>query len=146
MAQPQTRRRGKAVDRIAQLNFATPEAAARALYEGMKGGDWKQIYAVLGPGSGKLIYTGDKVADNETRSVFVEAYEKSAKFDRNGDAKATLLLGANDYPFPFPLVKGGQGWSFDARAGAEEIVNRRVGENELDAIQVCLAYVDAHEY
>ena len=133
----------KASARIAQLSFDTPEAAARSLYEAMKGGDWKQIYAVLGPGSGKLIYTGDKVADGETRTNFVAAYEKSAKFDRSGDTKATLLLGANDYPFPFPLVKGTQGWSFDSRAGAEEIVNRRVGENELYAIQTCLAYVDA---
>jgi hypothetical protein len=135
--------KAKAAASIAQLNFAAPEDAGRSLYEAMKSGDWKQIYAVLGRGSGKLIYSGDKVADSETRTLFVDAYEKSAKFDRNGDAKATLLLGANDYPFPFPLMKGGQGWSFDARAGAEEIVNRRVGENELDAIQVCLAYVDA---
>ncbi len=133
----------KASARIAQLSFDTPEDAARSLHEAMKSGDWKQIYAVLGPGSGRLIYSGDKVADSETRTMFVTAYEKSAKFDRDGDAKATLLLGANDYPFPFPLVKGAQGWSFDAHAGAEEIVNRRVGENELDAIQTCLAYVDA---
>lgn len=133
----------KATAKIAQISFGTPEDAARALYEAMKGGDWKQIYAVLGPGSGKLIYTGDKVADGETRDMFVAAYEKSAKFDRSGDAKATLLLGANDYPFAFPLVKAAQGWSFDAHAGAEEIVNRRVGENELYAIQTCLAYVDA---
>src|SRR5450631_137290 len=133
----------KGVANIAQLEFASPEEAARSLYDAMKGGDWKQIYAVLGRGSGKLINTGDKVADGETRTLFVGAYEKSVKFDRNGDAKATLLVGANDYPFPFPLVKGAQGWSFDARAGAEEIVNRRVGENELDAIQTCLAYVDA---
>ncbi len=109
----------------------------------MKGEDWKQIYAVLGPGSGKLIYTGDKVADIETRTLFVSAYDKSAKIDRAGDAKATLLIGEKDFPFPFPLVKGAQGWTFDSRAGAEEIVNRRVGENELDAIQTCLAYVDA---
>ena len=97
----------KATAKIAQISFGTPEDAARALYEAMKGGDWKQIYAVLGPGSGKLIYTGDKVADGETRDMFVAAYEKSAKFDRSGDAKATLLLGANDYPFAFPLVKSG---------------------------------------
>jgi hypothetical protein len=138
-AQPAT----KAAARIPQQSFATPEDAARALYEAMKGGDWTQIYAVLGPGSGKLIYSGDRVADSETRSEFVGTYEKSAKFDRDGDARATLLLGANGYPFPFPLVKGTAGWSFDSHAGAEEIVNRRVGENELDAIQTCLAYVDA---
>jgi hypothetical protein len=65
------------------------------------------------------------------------------KFDRQGDAAATLLIGPNDYPFPFPLVKTAKGWKFDAKSGAEEIVNRRVGENELAAIQTCLAFVDA---
>ena len=134
---------GRPSARIAQLSFASPEAGAQALQEAMKSNDWKRIYAVLGPGSGKLIYTGDKVTDTSTRTTFVAAYEKSAKFDRDGDAKATLLLGENDYPFPFPLIKVASGWSFDSRAGAEEIVNRRVGENELAAIQVCLAYVDA---
>ena len=133
----------KATASIAVRTFASPEEAGKALQAAMKSGDWKQIYAVLGPGSGKLIYTGDKVADNATRTMFVAAYDKSAKFDREGDAKVTLLLGENGYPFPFPLVKGAKGWTFDSRAGAEEIVNRRVGENELAAIQVCLAYVDA---
>jgi hypothetical protein len=133
----------KATDSIVQRSFASPEDAAKALHTAMQGDDWKQIYAVLGPGSGKLIYTGDKVADTATRTMFVAAYDKSVKFDREGDAKATLLLGENDYPFPFPIVKGAKGWTFDSRAGAEEIVNRRIGENELAAIQVCLAYVDA---
>jgi hypothetical protein len=133
----------KATADIAQRSFASPEEGAKALDAAMKSGDWKQIYAVLGPGSGQLIYSGDRVADTATRTMFVEGYDKSAKFDRDGDAKATLLLGANDYPFPYPLVKSAKGWMFDARAGAEEIVNRRVGENELAAIQVCLAYVDA---
>ena len=138
-AQPPAR----AAARIPQQSFATPEDAARALYEAMKGNDRKQIYAVLGAGSGMLVSSGDRVEDSETRSQFVSAYEKSAKFDRDGDARSTLLLGGNDYPFPFPLTKGAAGWSFDAHAGAEEIVNRRIGENELAAIQTCLAYVDA---
>jgi hypothetical protein len=129
--------------RMPQTTFANPEDAGRALFEAMKSGDWKRIYVVLGPGSGPLIHTGDSVEDSATREEFIAAYDKSAKFDRGGDARATLLLGEKDYPFPFPLVKGGQGWSFDARAGAEEIVNRRIGENELSAIQVCLAYLDA---
>ena len=128
---------------IIQQTFAQPQEAAQALHDAMKSGDWKQIYAVLGPGSGKLIYSGDKVADAATRSEFVEAYEKSMKIERDGDTKAALLIGERDFPFPFPLVKTAQGWSFDARAGAEEIVNRRIGENELAAIQVCLAYLDA---
>jgi hypothetical protein len=128
---------------IMQQTFAKPHEAAQALHDAMKSSDWKQIYAVLGPGSGRLIYTGDKVADAATRTEFVEAYEKSMKIEAEGGAKATLLIGEKEYPFPFPLVKTAQGWSFDARAGAEEIVNRRIGENELAAIQVCLAYLDA---
>jgi len=133
----------KGPPKIVQTSYATPEEAARALFEAMKTENVKSIYTILGPGSGKLIYTGDKVADAETRDLFVAAYDKSVKFDRHGDTSATLLIGANDYPFPFPLVKKGEGWMFDAHAGAEEIVNRRVGENELSAIQTCLAFVDA---
>jgi hypothetical protein len=128
---------------IAQLAFATPESAAAALADAMRSGDWKKIYAVLGPGSGKLIYTGDKVADTQLRENFVAAYATSLKIDRTGDAKATLLLGENGYPFPYPLVNGAAGWMFDARAGADEILDRRIGRNELSAMQVCLAYVDA---
>ena len=91
----------------------------------MKGSDWKQIYAVLGPGSGKLIYTGDEVADPETRSMFAEAYERAAKSIRRR-CKATLFLGTNDYPFPFPLVKGGEGWnSTRARAPRKSRSPRR---------------------
>jgi hypothetical protein len=128
---------------VKQASFATPEDAAKALYDVMKGEDVRKIYAILGPGSGALIYTGDKVADNRTRDLFVGAYDKSVKWDKQGDDKATLLLGPNDYPFPFPLVKRASGWMFDAHAGAEEIVNRRIGENEISAIQSCLAVVDA---
>jgi hypothetical protein len=133
----------KGPPKIVQATYSSPEEAGGALFEAMKSEDVKRIYTILGPGSGALIYTGDKVADSETRDLFVAAYDKSVKFERHGDASATLLIGANDYPFPFPLVKKAQGWMFDAHAGAEEIVNRRVGENELSAIQTCLAFVDA---
>ena len=128
---------------IVQTAYATPEEAGRALFEAMKTENLKRIYTILGRGSGKLIYTGDKVADGETRDLFVAAYDKSVKFERHGETSVTMLIGANDYPFPFPLVKKPQGWMFDAHTGAEELVNRRVGENELSAIQTCLAFVDA---
>ena len=123
--------------------FRTPEDAARALYEAMKGGDWKQIYAVLGPGSGKLIYTGDKVADGETR----DSSWRLTRNRRSSIAAATrrqrCCLAATTIRSPSRWSRQRNGWSFDAHAGAEEIVNRRVGENELYAIQTCLAYVDA---
>ena len=127
----------------AQATYATPEDAARALYEALKTKDLMRVYSVLGPGSGALIYTGDEVSDAGTRDEFVAAYEQSVRFVQQDDAALTLLIGAHDYPFPFPLVNKAQGWMFDARAGAEEIVNRRIGENELSAIQSCLAFSDA---
>jgi hypothetical protein len=126
-----------------QVSYASLEAAAKAVYEVIKSHDVKSIYKVLGPGSEQLIYTGDEVADRQMREGFLAAYDKSIKIELNGDAKATLLTGENDSPFPFPLVKEAQGWHFDAQAGAEEIVNRRIGENELFAIKFCLAYGDA---
>ena len=136
-----------AAEAVSQASYASPEEAARALYEAVKGHNVKSIYAVLGPGSEQLIYTGDEVADQQMQERFVAAYDHSLKVERDGDTTATLLLGENESPFPFPLVKGAQGWQFDAAAGAEEIINRRIGENELFAIKVCLAYGDAqNEY
>jgi DUF2950 family protein len=128
---------------IEQRTFASADEASAALAEAMRTDDARKVFAVLGPGSGKLIYTGDKVADQRLRERFVAAWEKAHKFDGSNPARLTLLLGENDYPFPFPLVQEGSKWKFDAKAGAEEIVDRRVGRNELAAIQVCLAYVDA---
>lgn len=129
--------------KLAQASYASPEKAAKALYEAVKSHHVKSIYKVLGPGSAKLIYTGDEVADRQMRERFLAAYDKSLKIERTGDAKASLFTGENESPFPFPLVKSAQGWRFDAKAGAEEIINRRIGENELFAIKACLAYSDA---
>jgi Protein of unknown function (DUF2950) len=130
---------------VTQRLYASPEEAAKALYDAVKSQDVKLVYAVLGPGSDKLIYTGDAIADQQMRQRFLDAYDKSLKVERDGDKKAILLLGENESPFPFPLVKGSKGWTFDAKAGAEEIINRRVGENELFAIKSCLAYGDAQQ-
>lgn len=127
----------------AQAVSESPEAAAKALREAVASNDRKSILHVLGPGSAALIYTGDEVADQQMRERFIAAYDESVKIERSGDARAALLLGERDFPFPFPLVKGAQGWRFDSHAGAEEIINRRIGENELYAIQACLAYGDA---
>jgi hypothetical protein len=129
--------------RMVQQSYATPEDAVQSLVAAVRSGDTKRIHQVLGPGSGKLIHSGDPVADEQGRDRFVAAYEKQSKIEPDGTAKATLLIGDNDWPFPFPLVKRAQGWKFDARSGADEILNRRIGRNELAAIQVCLAYVDA---
>jgi hypothetical protein len=130
---------------VTQKLYSSPEEAAKALYDVVKAHDVKSVYRVLGPGSDKLIFTGDKVADQQMRERFIAAYDTSLKVERDGDMKAILLVGENESPFPFPLVKGSKGWTFDAKAGAEEIVNRRIGENELFAIKTCLAYGDAQQ-
>ena len=127
----------------AQQAFATPEQAAAALAKAVRSEDLTQIHSVLGPGSGKVIHSGDPVQDASGRKRFLEAYETSVKIEPSGDARVTLLIGAEEFPFPFPLVKTATGWKFDAKAGAEEVLNRRIGRNERSAIQVCLAYVDA---
>ncbi|HWZ72462.1 MAG TPA: DUF2950 domain-containing protein [Casimicrobiaceae bacterium] len=126
-----------------QRIFATPEQAAAGLADAIRSQDLKQIHSVLGPGSGKVIHSGDPVQDAAGRKRFIEAYETNLKIERLGDAKVTLLIGSEEFPFPFPLVKTATGWRFDAKAGAEEVLNRRIGQNERAAIQVCLAYVDA---
>jgi hypothetical protein len=128
-----------------QASYASPADAARALYDAVKAHKLKSVYSVLGPGSDKLIYTGDAVADQQMRDRFLAAYDKAIKIEPEGDAKAILLLGEQEFPFPFPLVKIAKGWQFDAEAGAEEIINRRIGENELFAIKSCLAYGDAQQ-
>jgi hypothetical protein len=127
----------------AQRIFATPEQAAAELADAIRSSDLKHIHSVLGPGSGKVIHSGDPVQDAAGRKRFLEAYETGVKIEPAGDARVTLLIGSEEFPFPFPLVKTASGWQFDSRAGAEEVLNRRIGRNERSAIQVCLAYVDA---
>jgi hypothetical protein len=102
---------------------------------------------ILGPSGGKLIYSGDRVADKEGREKFAAAYAEKHAIDKPSDTKAILVVSANEWPFPIPLVKQGDSWRFDTKAGAEEILNRRIGRNELNAIRVCGAIVDAeHDY
>jgi hypothetical protein len=127
----------------AQRIFATPEQAAAELANAIRSNNLKHIHSVLGPGSGKVIRSGDPVQDAAGRKRFLEAYATNVKIEPSGDAKVTLLIGAEEFPFPFPLVKTATGWKFDTKAGAEEVLNRRIGRNERSAIQVCLAYVDA---
>jgi len=129
--------------KIVQRRFATPEEAGSALIEALDSDNNRAIFAVLGRGSGAVFRSGDPVQDEATRTAIAADYRVRVRYEMDGNARATMLLGDKDYPFPYPLVKSPAGWQFDAKGGAEEIVNRRVGANELGAINVCLAYVDA---
>jgi hypothetical protein len=128
---------------VKQKTFATADEAAAALVDAVKARDVDQLLAVVGPGSGSWLLSGDPVADANDWKKFVAAYDEKKSLRAEGDGRAILEVGADDWPFPAPIVKKGGAWSFDTAAGREEILNRRVGRNELDAAQTLLAIVDA---
>jgi Protein of unknown function (DUF2950) len=128
---------------VKQKTFSAPEEGVKALIDAMKKNDMKEILQILGPEAKPFLETGDPVSDRETRERFVKSYEESNKLVKSGDTKAVLEVGKDAWPLPIPLVKENGGWRFDTEEGKEEIINRRIGRNELDVIQVCLAVVDA---
>jgi hypothetical protein len=128
---------------ISQKDFGSPEEAVQALVTAAKAQDAHALLEVLGADAQPVIDSGDPVRDRHARERFLQAYEAAHSFEKGGEGTTQLQVGADKWPFPFPLQQKGGRWSFDSSAGAEEIVNRRVGENELDAIQACLAFVDA---
>jgi len=131
----------------AQQGFPNPEDAASALATAVKTGTSRAMLKVLGRDAADIIESGDDVADANARQRFLSAYDAKHSIKADDNKKATLILGPDDFPFPIPLVNNRDGWSFDAAAGRREILYRRIGNNELAAIQTCLAYVDAqNEY
>ncbi|QPF93621.1 DUF2950 domain-containing protein [Bradyrhizobium commune] len=129
-----------------QESYKTPEDAAAALAAAAKSGP-KDILKVLGGAADDIVSSGDEVADADIRARFISMYEVKHGIKAEGNRKATLLLGPDDFPFPIPLVNTKTGWEFDTDEGRIEVLRRRIGRNELDAIQTALAYVDAqNEY
>ena len=131
----------------AQEVFSSPDDAATALAAAVKSGTKGSILKVLGNAAADIVASGDEVADAETLKRFRAAYEAKHAIKAEGNTKAIVILGNDDFPFPIPLYKTKSGWEFDTAEGRREILHRRIGRNELDAIQTCLAYVDAqNEY
>ena len=127
----------------AQPSFATPDEAASALVQALKATDKARVGAILGPGSATFVTSGDAVADRTAREGFITAYDQKHAIVPDGDARAKLTIGDDDWPFAFPLEKVGGRWRFDTVAGKDEMLARRIGRNELDVINVMLAIVDA---
>jgi len=124
--------------------FATPDDAGNALLAAAKSGDQNALLAVFGPDSKEVIYSGDAVQDKNAANAFVTGYGVMHRWRRMPDGAQMLLVGADNFPFPIPLKKNGDGkWFFDTAAGKEEVLNRRIGRNELAVIEVCGAVVDA---
>jgi hypothetical protein len=127
----------------AQQSFKSAEDAADALAVAVRSGVAKDIMKVLGSDAAEIVDSGDSVADAEARDRFTSTYDAKHSLNFEGDKKATLVLGPDDFPFPIPLTRMKAGWEFDTAAGRVEMLYRRIGRNELDAIQTSLAYVDA---
>lgn len=129
--------------KVVHSAFATPQDAAMALAEAVRAQDPAALLAVVGPDSKSWLFSGDNVADREDWQKFLAAYDQKHSISEETDGRAALVVGDDDWPFPAPLVRRGDGWVFDAEAGREEITSRRIGQNELDTIQTLLAIVDA---
>jgi len=128
----------------AQLRFDSAQAAVSALVEAARADDRKRVLAVLGAGGRRVVESGDSQIDAQTRARFLAAYERRHEIEAEGPRRATLLLGEEQWPLPFPLVKDKHSrWRFDTAAGVQEYLDRQVGENELDVLKVMDAYVQA---
>jgi len=125
-----------------QKRFATPAEATTAFVAALKSNDEQALLSMFGPDGEELIVSGDPVSDDQRREAFIRTYEEKNSLVPEGDTMV-LVIGQMDWPFPIPLVKTGDQWMFDTAAGKEEILNRRIGENELDTVQTLLAVVDA---
>ena len=124
--------------------FATPDEAGNALLAAAKAGDQAAALAIFGPDSKAIIFSGDAVEDKNAADSFVARYGVMHRWRKLTDGAQILLVGADNFAFPIPLKKNAEGrWFFDTAAGKEEILNRRIGRNELAIIDVCRAVADA---
>lgn len=128
--------------------FATPQDAANSLIDAAEKYDEAALTEVLGPDSYDIIHTGEPARDSEKSKEFAaQARAKLSVEVNKTKTRATMVVGDEDWPFPVPIVRAGKSWFFDAKTGRREILLRRVGQNELDAIEICRGYVEAqHEY
>jgi hypothetical protein len=122
--------------------FASLDDAVNALVGAIRTADQRGLIEILGPKGKPLVWSGDAVADRAAFQRFIAAYDRAHRLE-GGDGKVVLYVGDDDFPFPIPLVPDGPRWFWDTEAGDDELLTRRIGENELAVIQVCRAYVDA---
>jgi hypothetical protein len=134
---------------VGAKTFDTPQQAADALVAAAEQFDERALNEILGPNGEDIVFSGEYPQDRKRAADFAaEAREKkSVSVDSKKENRAFLLVGSEDWPFPVPIVKLGAKWVFDAKAGRQELLYRRIGSNELDAIDICRGYVEAqHEY
>ncbi len=135
------------VAKTSQKGFSTPQEAAQSLIVATKSYDVAALLQIFGAEGEDFVSSADPVRDKNNGLAFAElaAQKNSVVVDPRNSNRATIVVGNNDWPLPVPLVKRGDKWFFDSKAGRQEILYRRIGVNELDAIQVCRGYVEAQE-
>jgi hypothetical protein len=126
-----------------QKTFSSPEDAAKALVAAARAGDRARLEAIFGPESHDLFYSGDDVADLRGLARFAEWADQSTELVPRADGSIEMSVGEEEWPLPMPIVKGEGGWMFDTALGKDELINRRIGANELSAIDVSRALIDA---
>ena len=130
-----------------QKTFDTPEQAAKAVVDAADQFDTVTLIEIFGPGGDDIVFSGEVAQDRQRAVDFAaKAHEKmSVSVNPKGGTRAFMLVGNEEWPFPVPIVKSGARWRFDSAAGHQELLYRRIGSNELDAIQICNGYVEAQE-
>ena len=128
-----------------QRTFASAEDASRALFDAMQAQDEQAALSILGPAGKDVLSSGDLVEDLDARTSFVVKYQEMHRFVTETDGTLTLVVGAENWPFPIPLVKKNVSWYFDTATGKDEIVFRRIGRNEISAVDACRDLVDAQK-
>jgi hypothetical protein len=128
-----------------QRTFASAEETSRALFAAMQGEDEQAPLSILGPAGKDVLSSGDPEEDLDARVSFVVKYQEMHRFVTEANGSVTLIVGAENWPFPIPLVNNHGTWFFDTAAGKDEIVFRRIGKNELAAMDACRDLVDAQK-
>lgn len=126
-----------------QKSYSSPQGAVDALVSALKNDNDTELINILGPDSTGLISSGDEVADQRGKMRFLTAYGQKNNLDHVTKNQMILIIGDRNYPFPLPIVQQRGAWFFDTRAGQEEILNRRIGRNELHTVEVMRTYTDA---
>jgi hypothetical protein len=144
---PETKTPASSAAAAGARSFDTPQQAATALIAAAEKFDVRELIAIFGPGGDDIVLTGEYPQDRQRAADFVaEVREKqSVSMDPKAGNRAFLIVGNENWPFPVPIVKRGGKWFFDARAGRQELLYRRIGDNELETIQICHNYVGAQQ-